>query len=158
MSRRGTRSRTRRNLSFTRSQLKSLRDDGKYKNRHIFKFNDMFSDMVRDGYAESFNSLYNNIKGTENYLRLKDPNISQEKLAAKTFKIFKEEFEGATPTPTPRNSNSSGTRGRRRSNSSGTRGRRRSNSSGTRRSRRSRSNNSGIRRISSDRSLHSSDL
>jgi hypothetical protein len=151
-----------------------LRDDGKYKNRHIFKFNDMFSDMVRDGYAESFNSLYNDIKGTETHLRLKDPNISQEKLAAKTFKIFKEEFEGATPTPTPRNSNSSGTRGRRRrsnSNSSGTRGRRRSNSnsSGTRgRRRRSsnssgtrgrrRSNSSGIRRISSDRSLHSSDL
>jgi len=149
MSRRGTRSRTRRNLSFTRSQLKSLRDDGKYKNRHIFKFNDMFSDMVRDGYAESFNSLYNDIKGTENHLRLQHPTIPQEKLAAKTFKIFKEEFEGATPTPTPRNSNSSGTRGRRR---------RSSNSSGTRGRRGSRSNNSGIRRISSDRSLHSSDL
>ena len=44
MSRRDTRSRNQRNISFTRSQLKSLRDDGKYKNRHIFKFNDMFSD------------------------------------------------------------------------------------------------------------------
>ena len=157
MSRRGTRSRTRRNLSFTRSQLKSLRDDGKYKNRHIFKFNDMFSDMVRDGYAESFDSLYNDIKGTENHLRLQHPNMSQEKLAAKTFKIFKEEFQGS-----PRNSNSSGTRGRRRrnSNSSGTRGRRRrnSNSSGTRSRRGSRSNNSGMRRISSSRSLHTSDL
>jgi hypothetical protein len=144
MSSRGTRSRTRRNLSFTRSQLKSLRDDGKYKNRHIFKFNDMFSDMVRDGYAESFDSLYNDIKGTENHLRLQHPNMSQEKLAAKTFKIFKEEFQGE-----PRNSNSSGTRSRRS---------RSSNSSGTRGSRRRSSNSSGIRRISSNRSLHSSDL
>ena len=147
MSRRGTRSRTRRNLSFTRSQLKSLRKDGKYKNRHIFKFNDMFNDMVNDGY----DSLYNDIKGTENHLRLEHPDISQEKLAAKTFKVFKEEFEGATPTPTPRNSNSSRTRGRRRRS-------RGSNSSRTRGRRGSRSNNSGIRRISSDRSLHLSDL
>jgi len=143
MSRRGTRSRTRRNLSFTRSQLKSLRKDGKYKNRHIFKFNDMFNDMVNDGY----DSLYNDIKGTENHLRLEHPTISQEKLAVKTFKIFKEEFEGATQIPSPRNSNSSGTRGRRSrgSNSSGTRGRSRgSNSSGTRGRSRG-SNSSGTR-------------
>ena len=171
MSRHSTRSRNRRDSIFTRSQLKSLREDGKYKNRHIFKFNDMFSDMVNEGY----DTIYNDIKGTENHLRLEHPTISQEKLAVKTFKIFKEEFEGATQIPSPRNSNSSGTRGRRSrgsnssgtrgrrsrgSNSSGTRGRRSrgSNSSGTRGRRGSRSSNSGIRRISSDRSLHSSDL
>ena len=153
---RGTRSRSRnrRGSIFTRNQLKSLREDGKYKNRHIFKFNDMFSDMVNEGY----DTLYNDIKDTENYLRLEHPNISQEKLAAKTFKVFKKEFEDAAPAPTPRSSNSSGTRGRRRrsSNSSGTRRNRRSSrsrSSSSRRSRRSRS-----RSRSSSRSLHLSDL
>ena len=149
MSRRGTR----RILNFTPSQLKSLRNDGQYKSRHINAFSDMGSN-------------YNDIKNTENYQRSLNPNISQTKLAAKTFKIFKEENLGSSPTPTPRNSSSSGTRrsrSRRGSSSSGTRSRRGSrrgsNSSGTRgRRRRSRSNNSGIRRISSDRSLHSSDL
>lgn len=144
MSRLSNRSRNRRNSIFTPSQLKSLKEDGKYKNRHIFKLNDMF----RDGYAESFNSLYNDIKDTENILRLQHPNMSQEKLSAKTFKIFKEEYERATATL--RNSNSSRTRSRR--------GSRNSNSLRTRSRRGSRSNNSGIRRISSDRSLHSSDL
>ena len=147
MSRRGTRSRTRRTLNFTPSQLKSLRNDGQYKSRHINAFSDMGSN-------------YNDIKNTENYQRSLNPNISQKKLAAKTFKIFKEENLGSSPTPTPRNSSSSGTRrSRRGSSSSGTRSRRgsrsRSNSSGTR-SRRSSGTRSRSR--SRSRSLHTSDL
>jgi len=144
MSRRGTR----RILNFTPKQLKSLRNDGQYKSRHINAFSDMGSN-------------YNDIKNTENYQRSLNPNISQTKLAAKTFKIFKEENLGSSPTP--RNSSSSGTRRRRRgSSSSGTRSRSRrgSSSSGTRSRRRRGSSSSGTRgrRRSSSRSLHTSDL
>lgn len=148
MSRRGTRSRTRRNLIYTPSQLKSLRKDGKYKSRHINAFSDMGSN-------------YNDIKNTENYQRSLNPNISQKKLAAKTFKIFKEENLGSSSSR--RGSSSLGTRSRRGSrrgsSSSGTRSRRgsrsRSNSSGTR-SRRSSGTRSRSR--SRSRSLHTSDL
>ena len=144
MSRRGTR----RILNFTPKQLKSLRNDGQYKSRHINAFSDMGSN-------------YNDIKNTENYQRSLNPNISQTKLAAKTFKIFKEENLGSSPTP--RNSSSSGTRrSRRGSSSSGTRSRSRrgSSSSGTRGRRRRGSSSSGTRgrRRSSSRSLHTSDL
>ena len=141
---RGTRSRSRnrRGSIFTRNQLKSLREDGKYKNRHIFKFNDMFSDMVNEGY----DTLYNDIKDTENYLRLEHPNISQEKLAAKTFKVFKKEFEGATQIPSPVNSRTRSRRGSR----SRSRSRTRSRSRG--------SNSTGTLGRRSSRSLHLSDL
>jgi hypothetical protein len=152
MSRRGTINPMHRmNSNFTRSQKQSLKKDGQYKNRHIFKLEKIFSDMVNDGYAESVANLYDDIKTTENQLRLEHPTMSQKKLAAKTFKVFKEEFEGSSPTS--RNSNSSGTRSRR-SNSSRTRSSR--SSSGTRRRRSS----SGTRRSRSrsSRSLRASDL
>ena len=143
MSSRGTRSRSRRILNFTPKQLKSLREDGKYKNRHIFAFSDMGTN-------------YNDIKETENDVRLDNPDMSQKQIIAKTLAIFKE--ENSSPTPTPRNSSSSGTRRSRRGS------RRGSSSSGTRRSRsRSRSrrgsSSSGTRRSRSrPRSLHNSDL
>jgi hypothetical protein len=145
MSRRGTR----RILNFTPKQLKSLRNDGQYKSRHINAFSDMGSN-------------YNDIKNTENYQRSLHPDISQKKLAAKTFKIFKEENLGSSPTPI--NSSSSGTRrSRRGSSSSGTRSRRSrrgSSSSGTRSRRRRGSSSSGTRgrRRRGSRSLHTSDL
>jgi hypothetical protein len=136
MSRRGTR----RILNFTPKQLKSLRNDGQYKSRHINAFSDMGSN-------------YNDIKNTENYQRSLNPDISQRKLADITFKIFKEENLGSSPTP--RNSSSSGTRSRSRS-----RRRRGSSSSGTRSRSRRGSSSSGTRgrSRSRSRSLHTSDL
>jgi len=146
MSRRGTRSRTRRNLSFTRSQLKSLREDGEYRHRDISKLSKL-------------EVPYDTIKNMEEFYRKNDPSVSQNKRAKRT----------ATTLIKAWRTNNSGTRrnSRRSSNSSGTRrSRSRSNSSGTRRSRRSsgsrrsRSNSSGTRRSrrSSSRSLHLSDL
>ena len=150
MSSRGTRSRSRRILNFTPKQLKSLREDGKYKNRHIFAFSDMGSN-------------YNDIKETENDVRLDNPDMSQKQIIAKTMQIIKKE-NGLGPRSTP--TSSLGTRrSRRGSRSRSRRGSRRgSSSSGTRRSRsRSRSrrgsSSSGTRRSRSrPRSLHNSDL
>ena len=150
MSSSGTRSRSRRILNFTPKQLKSLREDGKYKNRHIFAFSDMGSN-------------YNDIKETENDVRLDNPDMSQKQIIAKTMQIIKKE-NGLGPRSTP--TSSLGTRrSRRGSRSRSRRGSRRgSSSSGTRRSRsRSRSrrgsSSSGTRRSRSrPRSLHNSDL
>ena len=142
MSSRGTRSRSRRILNFTPKQLKSLREDGKYKNRHIFAFSDMGTN-------------YNDIKETENDVRLDNPDMSQKQIIAKTMQIIKKE-NGLGPRSTP--TSSLGTRRSRRGS------RRGSSSSGTRRSRSRRgsrrgSSSSGMRRSRSrPRSLHNSDL
>jgi hypothetical protein len=82
MSRRGSRTRSRRILNFTPKQLKSLREDGQYKNRHIFAFSDMGTN-------------YFEIKETENDVRLDNPDMSQKQIIAKTLKIVKKETLGS---------------------------------------------------------------
>ena len=135
-----TRPRTRRYPNFTDGQVKSLVNDGKYRHRDISKLNKL-------------QVPYDSIKDMETFYRENDPSISQKELSKRTAVQLIKAWRPGT-----RRSNSSGTRSRRSSNSSGTRSRRRS--SGTRSRRGSRSNSSGTqgRRITSSRSLHTSDL
>ena len=145
-----TRPRTRRYPNFTDGQVKSLVNDGKYRHRDISKLNKL-------------QVPYDSIKDMETFYRENDPSISQKELSKRTavqlIKAWRSRrSSNSSGTRSRRGSNSSGTRSRRGSNSSGTRSRRRS--SGTRSRRGSRSNSSGTqgRRITSSRSLHTSDL
>lgn len=128
------RTRTRRTFNFTPSQLKSLKRDGKYRNRDINKLSD-------------FNVSYDSIKEMEEWYRKNYPSMEQNKLAKKTASsLFKTMRPNNSVTRSRRNNLTrrnmrSRSRSRSRGNSNSSRTRinssriRISSSSGTRRNR-----------------------
>ena len=123
------------NLIYTDNQIRSLKKDGEYKNRHINKFSD-------------YGIKYDNIKAIEESESQLHRDLPRSKLATKVFRRIKNEYDESSSEESQR-SRRRRSSSRRRSTRTRRRRGRSSSSSSSSRSRRRRSSSS--RRSSSRR-------